>query len=190
MWGVICGLRAMSQVDAYQVLGLERKLSLDREVIEAAFRAEGKRHHPDSGGDSDAFERVQEAGKRLLDPAARLRHWLELEDVPGEWRGQVTSGLMDVFSELGEVLQEADQLGRERGQASSALARAMLEGRTQACRERLEDAGARLDRMVAERVERFGVIEAGGCDGWEVARELGFLTKWRQQVRERFAGLW
>ena len=41
-----------------------------------------------------------------------------------------------------------------------------------------------------ERVERFPEVEQGRADGWELARELAFLGKWRAQVRERYAALW
>lgn len=177
-------------MDAFETLGLPRRLTLGDDEIGAAFRTAGKRHHPDSGGGPAAFETVQKAGQTLLDPGARLRHWLELRGIPGELRGEVSSGLMDGFSEVGELLQRADALSREREKASSALAKAMLEGRTQTCRDELETMIDRLEGMIAERVGRFDAVERGEADGWTVARELGFLSKWRGQVRERFAALW
>lgn len=163
---------------------------LDDETRGLAFREAGKRRHPDAGGSAEDFERLKEAERVLADPGRRLRHWLELEGVPGEWRGAVSAGLMDVFADLGALLQRADGLLRERGKASSALAKAMLEGRVQAMREEMEGMQERLEGMVAERVAAFPQVERGERDGWELARELGFLGKWRGEVRERFAGLW
>jgi len=154
-------------MDAFETLNLPRRLTLGDAEIGAAFRTAGKRHHPDSGGDPAAFETVQQAGQTLLDPGARLRHWLELQHTPGELRGQVSSGLMDAFS-----------------------AKAMLEGRTQTCRDELDTMIDRLEGMIAERVGRFDAVERGETDGWTLARELGFLSKWRGRVRERFAALW
>lgn len=180
------------EMDAYSELGLERKLGLSDETVRGAFRAVGKSRHPDGdgGGDVEGFSRLQEAMRVLLDPAARLRCWLELEGVAGELRGAISNDLMEVFSQVGGVLQRADALIRERDGAESALAKALLEGRVQGCREELEEVQQGLAGMVAERVVRFEGIEAGEVDGWEVARDLAFLAKWEAQVAERFGGLW
>lgn len=177
-------------MDAYEVLGLERRLAIDLCELKEAGAAAGKRTHPDAGGTREEFERVGKARDLLERPVARLRHWLELEGVAGDLRGPVAAGMMDVFSELGALLQRVDELLREREKAGSALARAMLEGRSQEAREALEAMQEKLERMVAARVEDFPEVEAGRRDGWEVARELGFLEKWRGEVRERFGRLW
>ena len=177
-------------MDAFAELGLERGLTLDAEELKAAVTAAGKQQHPDAGGTADGFARMQEARALLERPVSRLRHWLELEEIPGDMRGTVSDDLMAVFSEMGVLLQQTDELLRERDKASSALAKAMLEGRVQEFREKLEAMQDRLELMVERRVELFGVIETGGADGWEVARDLGFLAKWRGEVRERFARLW
>lgn len=177
-------------MDAFAELGLERRLVLDEEALDSAYASAGKRAHPDAGGSQEAFEAVAKAKETLARPVARLKHWLEIEGVPGDLRGPVSSGLMDVFSELGGLLQRVDELLRERESASSALAKAMLEGRTQEAREDLEAMQERLEGMTDEAVERFPEIERGEGDGWSLARELGFLEKWRGEVRERFAGLW
>ncbi|WP_234044943.1 DnaJ domain-containing protein [Haloferula rosea] len=177
-------------MDAFDCLGLERRLSLDDDEISAAFRAKGKLCHPDSGGSVAAFESLEAASQTLKDPGRRLKHWLELENRPGDLRGSVSSELMSLFTELGELLQQADALIREREAAGSALAKAMLEARTQSVRDGLEDITGKLDALVASRVAGFEAVESGAADGWEVARDLAFLSKWQGQVRERFASLW
>lgn len=177
-------------MDAFEELGLERRLVLDESRLDEAFSAAGKQAHPDAGGTQEAFERVGKAKAMLASPVSRLRHWLELEAIEGDLRGVVSAGMMDVFAELGELLQRVDGLLREREKASSALAKAMLEGRTQAAREELEAMQEKLEAMTAERLAGFGEVERGERDGWELARELGFLGKWRAGVRERYAGLW
>lgn len=177
-------------MDAFEELGLERRLVLGEVELDEAFSVAGKEAHPDAGGDQETFERVGKAKAVLVSPVARLKHWLELEAIDGDLRGAVSAGMMDVFAELGELLQEVDALLREREKASSALAKAMLEGRTQAAMEALEGMQEKLEGMIAERVAKFGDVESGDLDGWELARELGFLEKWRAGVRERYAGLW
>ncbi len=176
--------------DAFRELGLEPRLSLDEEDLNAAYADAGKRAHPDAGGAREAFERVGKAREILASPVSRLRHWLALSQRPGDLRGPVSPGMMDVFSEMGGMMQRVDGLLRERDKAGSALARAMLEGRVQEAREQLESMQDRLEAMTAERVAAFPAVESGERDGWELARELGFLEKWRSEVRERFARLW
>ena len=47
-------------------LGLPTMGRLTEEQIERAFRSTSKQHHPDTGGDREAFIRVQEAREGLL----------------------------------------------------------------------------------------------------------------------------
>lgn len=180
----------MSDFDAFDVIDIERCLVLDSEELQAAFLKAGKEHHPDSGGTTEGFESVQRAREILSAPQSRLKHWLELNGLAGEMRGSVSGDLMDLFMSLGDLLQRTDELLREREKASSALAKAMLESRTQECREELEEAQTRLESDIQNRVESFGEIERGNLDGWEVARDLTFLQKWQSQIRERYARLW
>ena len=60
----------MDGLDLYRALGLESKKAMPRQ-IKAAFRAAARRHHPDKGGDQQAFARVQKAYETLGDPEAR-----------------------------------------------------------------------------------------------------------------------
>jgi len=187
-WGV--GIEALGAVDAFAELGLERRLVVEGEAVQEAFRRAGARMHPDAGGSVEAFERLEEARRVLIEPGRRLRHWLELEGIEGEWRGSLSSGLMDLFDEVGAGLQRAEEVRRERERASSALARAMLEGRLQEARERVEALQERVEAEQAAREARFEAVARGEVDGWELARELAFLGKWRAQLRESFAALW
>lgn len=53
----------------YEILGVRRDAS--DEQIKAAYRRRAKSTHPDSGGDTTAFGRVQKAYELLLDPVRR-----------------------------------------------------------------------------------------------------------------------
>lgn len=57
-------LEAPGTFDALAVLGL--KTGATREEIEAKFREMAKRHHPDRGGDSDEFVRIERARAAAL----------------------------------------------------------------------------------------------------------------------------
>lgn len=53
----------------YDVLGLVSPASDDE--IALAYKIAAKKHHPDAGGDAEAFRRVQEAYELLCDPMRR-----------------------------------------------------------------------------------------------------------------------
>ncbi|AYG63096.1 J domain-containing protein [Rhizobium jaguaris] len=55
--------------DPYEILGIGRDAS--EEQIKTAYRKRAKTAHPDSGGDVDAFGRLQKAYELLLDPVRR-----------------------------------------------------------------------------------------------------------------------
>lgn len=187
-WGMAESGAAM--IDAFEEFGLKRSLVLEIEELQAIFRERGKTEHPDVGGDSGRFAQLQEALALIGPPSSRIRHWLELEGVEGELRGDLSSKLVDIFENISPKLQLADDLIRERERAGSQLAKALLEGRVQACRESLEEVQSELAEEIDQRVAGFEGVEAGEIDGWVVARDLAFLEKWQAQVRERFAGLW
>ncbi|MDQ0559760.1 curved DNA-binding protein CbpA [Rhizobium mesoamericanum] len=53
----------------YEILGVRRDATDDQ--VKAAYRRRAKATHPDSGGDPEAFSRVQKAYELLLDPVRR-----------------------------------------------------------------------------------------------------------------------
>lgn len=174
-------------MDAFQQLGLPRQFDLSEDTLRRAFREVGKRLHPDAGGSESEFAKLQEAFGLLSSASRRLKHWLVLQGVSGDERGPISPGVMDLFGEVGSVLQHGDSLARQRAAARSALARALLEGETQACREDVEKMISVVDgRIVALTT---GVATAVPDSAWITVRDLAFLEKWRANLRECFAGL-
>ena len=55
--------------DYYKVLGVSEKASGDE--IKKAFRKLSLKHHPDRGGDSDVFKKINEAYQTLGDAEKR-----------------------------------------------------------------------------------------------------------------------
>jgi len=51
-------------MDPFKVLGIQK--SATREEIDKAYREKAKKYHPDAGGDTWAFQQVQEAYERLI----------------------------------------------------------------------------------------------------------------------------
>jgi len=179
-------------IDAFEQLSLPRRLDLSEEEIRSAFREAGKRLHPDAGGSEAEFSKLQESFGLLSSPSRRLKHWLALHEIPGDERGSISSGIMDLFGEVGTVLQRGDSLSRKRADARSALARAMLESETQSCREEVERMIAFVDGKVAEQTASFKGFEPASLSSevaWTTVRDLAFLEKWRAKLRECFAGL-
>lgn len=56
-------------IDPYEVLGVDR--NADEKAVRAAYRRLAKNAHPDSGGDSEAFSRLQASYDLLKDPVRR-----------------------------------------------------------------------------------------------------------------------
>ena len=55
--------------DPYEILGVER--DANEAQLKAAYRRLAKVAHPDSGGDTEAFDNLQKAYGLLLDPVRR-----------------------------------------------------------------------------------------------------------------------
>ena len=56
-------------IDPYEVLGIDR--DCDGEAVRSAYRRLAKEAHPDSGGDSEQFARLQASYDLLKDPVRR-----------------------------------------------------------------------------------------------------------------------
>jgi curved DNA-binding protein CbpA len=180
-------------VNAFDVLGLSVGLVFTEEVLREAFREAGKKVHPDAGGREGEFATLREAFAVISSPSRRLKHWLELRGTPGEVRGSIDNTLIDLFSEVGAVTQQAEKVIRQREQAQSALTRALLEAETQTCREKVGRVISQVEmRMDSEctgfsELEQAAVVEVAAAA--EMVRNLAFLEKWRAGLRACFSRL-
>ena len=179
--------------DAFQILGIRPALVLADETLRDAYREACKRTHPDAGGGEGEFAALREAFAIVSSPSRRLRHWLELRGTPGEVRGTIEPSLMDMFTEVGAVTQQAEALVRKRDEAKSALVRAMLEGETQICREAVERAISQVEARITHECAVFpGFEKSPNLDveaAAKAARNLAFLEKWRAGLRACFSRL-
>ncbi len=178
---------------AFELLGLKPRLVVYEEDLREAFRAAGKQTHPDAGGGEGEFSALNEAFAVLSSPARRLRCWMECRELPVETRGTIDPGLMDLFSDVGAVTQDAELLIRRRDEVKFALVRAMLEGKTQLCREAVEAAIAKVDNRIDGECRNFPVLESSknldAAAVSKIARNLVFLEKWRAGLRSCYARL-
>jgi curved DNA-binding protein CbpA len=179
--------------NAFQLLNLTPALVFSDEALRDAFREAGKQAHPDAGGGEGEFAALREAFATVSSPSRRVRHWLELRGLLGEVRGSIESSLMDLFSEVGAVTQQAETVIRKRDEAKSALVRALLEGETQLSREAVERAIAKVDTWIARECEIFPELEISENPDVEIAskaaRNLAFLEKWRAGLRSCYSRL-
>ena len=179
--------------NAFEILGLEPRLTVDEEALRSAFRESGKCMHPDAGGEEDEFSKLREAFEIIASPSKRLKHWLDLRGTPAETRGTVDPPLMDLFSEVGKVTQRAEIVIRKREDAKSALGLALLEHESHICREAVEKAIGLMDAAMANECATFFEMENAAQVDLEgaskTARNLAFLEKWRAGLRSVFSRL-
>lgn len=177
----------------FQILGIDPCLVISVEALRDAFREAGRLAHPDAGGGEGDFAKLREAYAVVSSPSRRLRAWLELRGTPGEVRGTIEASLMEVFSEVGAVTQQAETLIRKREEAKSVLVRAMLEGETQICREAVETMISKVEALITQECALFPEWESSAMLVVELAskaaRNLAFLEKWRTGLRSSYSRL-
>ncbi|MEO5713239.1 MAG: hypothetical protein ABIT37_07095 [Luteolibacter sp.] len=179
--------------NAFDLLGMKPRLVVYEEDLREAFRAAGKQTHPDAGGGEGEFSALNEAFAVLSSPSRRLRCWMESRGLPVETRGTIDPDLMDLFADVGAVTQEAELIIRKRDEVKFALVRAMLEGKTQICREAVEAAISKVEGRIDGECRNFPLLEssknpdAGAAS--KIARNLVFLEKWRAGLRSCYARL-
>lgn len=179
-------------MNAYDVLGLPQRLTLTAAEIDTLFREVGKTQHPDAGGDEQRFALLRQARVTLTSPASRLAQWLELQGQTPEPRGTIDPAVMDLFTTVGEAVQEADALARRRLAATTALGLALLESETLRNRERIETMIAKVDAAIASQCSPFASWESNPPDSEQAAttlRSLRFLEKWKTSLMAAYAGL-
>lgn len=164
---------------------------VSEEEVRDAFRRVAAGVHPDSGGDEGEFAGIQVAQEVLLSPSRRLREWLSVRGVEVEPRGEIGTGLMDLFARVAEVGSAAEAAMRGAEGAQSALGRGMAEVRLMGAREAVKDLLGEIEGELGVRVCGFGEIEEGGdVEGAAgVMRELIFLEKWKGTLRGMYGRL-
>lgn len=166
--------------DHWSVLGLARRLSLDRGDLEARFHELNRRLHPDYHRLGSAEEQaislansaaVNTAYRALRDPVRRVEYLLEREGVEA---GAVAPGRppAELFEEIME-LQEA----RQELAASPADEQPALRRRLEAARGELESRHVELDR-------RLGALFPAWDDADEVAGRA-LLARMREILATR-----
>lgn len=184
--------------DAFSLLGLPPRATLDAEALQSAYLAATRSAHPDQpGGDAARSAELNAALETLKSPVTRLKHLLENHSDTA-WRAiPLDAGLMGLFEKLGPLLQTAAAFLKKKQAAASALAKALLAGEEMRLREALEDLGLRLDEAWRELEATLPALDArlqtGDTTAWadvqSLQARLAYLAKWRSQIRETLLGL-
>jgi len=175
-------------MNAFALLRLPQDLSFDEAQLREAYRTLSKEAQEQSADEATQAS-LTAAYQRLLSPASRLRHWLEMTGHPGSERGTIDGELLDWFTKVAQTLQSTDDLLRRREQCQTSLAKALMEGALHQGRLQLESCQAELQELLYEKIALFPAIVSGTLspeDAWRCARDLGFIEKWQSQMRERY----
>jgi DnaJ-domain-containing protein 1 len=175
--------------DFFSLFNLPRRPSLDVDALKEEFHRQSAALHPDAGGDAARFAQWNTAYQALREPAARLRHLLELE-APALLAAspQIPPAFGEHFMRSASVQQSAGTfLAKYRG-VSSPLSRALLAGDAAAQTQRLDVVLGELEAAQTTALEELRALD----DDWrdhleEVARlhaALSYLNKWTVQLRE------
>ncbi len=171
--------------DHFATFSLARAPWLEAEELKARFFALSAERHPDAGGAAGAFTELNAAWQTLRDPAARLRHFLELEHPEVLPLAAATpSELGDLFMEVAGARQAAQQFSARLAAVTSPLARSLLEPERLAVQARVDAAAAELQAPLSEARAR---LAGGEREPSELARLLGrmvYLGKWAGQLGE------
>ena len=175
--------------DAFALFNLPRRPWLDAAALREKFHRRSAALHPDAGGSSDDFAELNAAHRNLREPAARLRHLLELE-APGvlAQSQQIPPALADRFMRVGSARQSAASFLAKHRAASSPLTRALLAPDHAAQSQSLDIVLAELETAHADALTRLREIDPEWRDRLtELARlqaELSYLEKWTAQLRD------
>ena len=101
----------MVDFDCYEELSQKRCLELNSDNLREKFQELSKRYHRDAGGYEVVFSRINRAHSILFNPSSRVEHLYELlfqDSIRTD--GPLSSNVMELFSEIGELTIFADGL--------------------------------------------------------------------------------
>jgi hypothetical protein len=172
--------------DHFAVLGIPRAAWLDAEELKGRFLQLSALRHPDApAGSTAAFSELNAAWQALREPAGCLRHFLELEHPESLGNiAQTPPELADLFMDIATFRQSAQKLGAKFAEATSPLAKALLEPERVALRTRLGSLEAQLGKR---RELALSTLREAGSEAAPLTATLTslvFLGKWSGQLAE------
>ncbi len=180
---------------AWERLGIPLQLAMDEEDWEKPFSKLSAKAHPDAGGERMEFEALCQARDVLKDPYQRLERWLDAKGKHVGHSSAVSPEVAVMFEKVADLklcLSEWLSLGEK---TSSQLGRALHQRKGLQLRKRLESCLEEVTRWEGGMENEFGELSKASEKGdyeraLEVRGELGFLRKWRSQLRGFYGQLW
>jgi curved DNA-binding protein CbpA len=181
-------------IDHFAALDLPRRPWVNPEGLKERYHQLAGMKHPDApSGDSVAFSRVNRAYQILREPAARLRHLLELEFLTEEGeRMHIPDALAERFMQVATLQREVDVFLKQQSTATSALTRSLAAGERFAMecdaekmvaaletdRQRLDELLRVEDSLWGQRDHQTALRLAG------LQQEFAYISKWIAQIEE------
>jgi curved DNA-binding protein CbpA len=175
--------------DAFSVFGLERRPLLDEAALKERYLRLAATRHPDqSGGDHKKFHLLQDAYKTLREPAARLRHLMEL-DFPGSGSRSDSAAHAELFMSVGSAVQAAKAVFLRSKNTTTALGRALLSSEIAAALEEIRKALESVQKTRDQLTERLENLdgrwpEVSADELSALASSFTFLSRWTSQLSE------
>jgi curved DNA-binding protein CbpA len=175
--------------DAFSLFGLERRPLIDEAALKEKYLRLAATRHPDvSDGDGEKFHLLQDAYKTLREPAARLRHLMELE-FPGDDTQSDFAPHAELFMSAGSAVQSAKAVFLRSENTTTALARALLSPEIAAAlrqvREAIKSVQHTIDQSTA-RLENFDARwpKVSAAELAALASSFTFISRWMAQLSE------
>ena len=175
--------------DAFAVFGIDRRPLIDEAALKETYLSLAADRHPDaSGGDDEGFHLVQEAYKTLRDPAARLRHLLELA-FPNFKKESGHVPHAEIFLRAGNAVQAARTVWQRFENTSSALARALLSPEIAEALRQIRAASGFVEEAEDDLEGQLGQLDTRWPDVSPdelsaLATAFRFVSRWKSQLSE------
>jgi hypothetical protein len=110
-------------------------------------------------------------------------------------RAMISGNLLELFGRVGEAMQGADAVLKKKSGCRTALGRAVIAPEEMARQEALQELGAQVHAEMERAEARLAEVDAllasdrnaAAKLGSDLARRMSFLSKWRDQIREKTA---
>lgn len=179
--------------DHFALLDQPRRPWLDPEALKDSFHRLVAEQHPDKTGDSRRFAEMNAAFSLLANPAARLRHLLELE-APYVMTApvQIPPAMAEAFMRVATLRRAVDAFAKQHASATTPLAQALLTSERFALQRDVETQLAELTAAHARILAAIREDDAAWSQDQAalaphlllLQQELTYVDKWSMQLRE------
>lgn len=190
-------------VNHFARFGFAPRPWIDPELLKERFLDLSATTHPDKASDKSSaetqFKEINEAYNVLRNSRSRLLYLLELHGLPKQEHVQnVPPEVMQFFSSVAAITQQADQLIKHKTAATSPMLKVQFMDQGLDQIDRMQE----LQRNLASAISAIETRLKAASESWSEspapailqelatsAAALGFLERWSAQLHERIAAL-